>query len=79
MVVRFLVGWFFDIVSQMKGHVGGGSGSWRLSGAKGSVKFKPFLYVSIYIHLFIYCAGMAPGNERFLLGLFRLAGTGHQT
>ena len=32
MVVRFLVGRFFDIVSQMKGHVGGGSGSWRLSG-----------------------------------------------
>ncbi|KMS52221.1 hypothetical protein V473_14605 [Sphingobium cupriresistens LL01] len=23
---------FFDIVGQMKGHVGGGSGLWRLSG-----------------------------------------------
>ena len=55
----------------MKGHVGGGPGFLRLSGVGYSVKFRPFLYVSIYSTR-IYCAGMAPENERFLIGLIPL-------
>lgn len=37
---RFLS--LFDIVILMKGHVGGGSGFWRLLGVGYSVKVKPF-------------------------------------
>jgi hypothetical protein len=38
----------------MKGHVGGGSGSWRLSGAEVSVKAKP-VHMSQYIPQELLC------------------------
>lgn len=50
----------------MKGHVGGGSGFWRLLGVGYSVKASHYSqcpYTPCKI-----CAGMAPGNERFYLG-----------
>ena len=50
----------FDIVDEMKGHVGGGSGVWSIQGALDPLKSKPYsqvLHVSIRN---VICAGMAP-------------------
>ena len=58
---------FFLIVGLMKGHVGGGSGLHGLSGCEVSVKFRPFLYVSICKFHFAICAGTAPGNAVFVV------------
>ncbi|WP_235399238.1 hypothetical protein, partial [Sphingomonas sp. SRS2] len=44
----------FLIVGMMKGHVGGGSGFWRLQGVGGSVKAKSF-HVLICKTLCVLC------------------------
>jgi hypothetical protein len=63
----------FDIVIEMKGHVGGGSGFWRLQGVGGSVKAKLLLHV---LHVSIrnrFCAErlleMSGWARAFHLGL----------
>ncbi len=41
------------MVDLMKGHVGGGSGSWRPSGVGISVKAKSFICLNMQTHLYI--------------------------
>ena len=52
-----MLDWFFDIVSKMKGHVGGGSGFYGFQGVDTRSKFRPFHIVLLHIHSECNCAG----------------------
>jgi hypothetical protein len=51
---------FFDIVGQMKGHVGGGPGSDGFKASGTRLKQAVPICLNLHIHSECNCAGMAP-------------------